>query len=77
MSKNMTEVIAFWNWTSISQAVDTIDGTSLDTYPDTVQETNAAHVWSVPISILIILSVTVPSVTLLCIMCRYCVQQNN
>ena len=73
----MTEVIAFWNWTSISQAVDTIDGTSLDTYPDTVQETNTAHVWSVPISILIILSVTVPSVTLLCIMCRYCVSQNN
>ena len=68
------EVIAFWNWTSISQAVDTVDDTKLDTY--TVADANivtdaAVHVWSVPISVLIILSVIVPSVTLLCIMCRY------
>lgn len=66
----MDSEIAFWNWTSISGAVeDSIR--DLDTAGNSDTEELVTPVWSVNMAVIVLSCITLISLILLCVLNRY------
>ena len=66
----MDNEIAFWNWTSISEAVEDSLVREMDTMRDSDTKELVTPVWSVNMAVIVLSCITLISLILLCVLNR-------